>query len=135
MTQIMFGHRTVPKVAKYAIVIYEYTSDEDLKYLSHSAEMKAKRTAKKMTLKLIERLKKQPQYNFDPGNTNILMDQHLRYVLEDSRHMDHFGVWMLQLNQYVHTIIHELAKDYDPNNTEAKSSKPFYYEIYKELTE
>jgi len=86
----MFGSRNVPKVAKYAIVIYIYTRNEDLKYLSHSAQMKARRTAKAMTYKLIDRLQKQPQYNFDPGNTNILMDQHLKYVIEESKKNDIF---------------------------------------------
>lgn len=130
LRQRMFGSRTVPKVAKYAIVIYLYTQDEDHKYCADYKQAKAKRTAKKMTLKLIERLEQQKKYNFETGN--ITQSEHLKYVLNDSRKMSYFNVWMLQLNQYVHEIIHKFAPDYDPNIADSKKCD-FFKEIFNEL--
>ncbi len=128
----MFGSRTVPKVAKYACVIYEYTDDSKYDCHTNHAQMVAKRNVRKMILKLIERLKKQPQYNFKTGN--IKQSDHLEYMLKDSRKRHGgFGIFMLVANQHAHQIIHHLAQDYDP-----KSEKPkridFYKEIFAELT-
>lgn len=132
----MFGHRTVPKVAKMAIVIYEYTANAKNEYYTNSAQMKAKRNSRKMLLKLIERLKKGNQiYNQIISGSGMTRSEHLTHLLENSRKMKYFGVWMLQLNQHAHEIIHDLANDYDPANTDTKSSKPFYADIFKELTE
>lgn len=131
----MFGHRTVPIVAKMAIVIYEYTANAKIEYYTHSAQMKARRNSRKMLVNLIKRLKKGNQaYNVTISGSGMTRGEHLANLLEDSKKMKYFGVWMLQLNQHAHEIIHDLAQDYDPASTETKSSKPFYKDIFEELT-
>lgn len=129
----MFGSRTVPKVAKYAVVIYQYTDESKYDCHTNHAQMVAKRNVRKMITKLIERLKKQPHYDFETGN--IKQSAHLEYMLKDSRKRleSGFGVFMLMANQAAHQIIHHLAQDYDPNDLESKKCD-FYKEIFEELT-
>lgn len=135
MMQRMFGHRTVPKIAKYAVVIYIYTHESKFDCNSTYAQNKARGIAKQMTLKLIERLEKQKKYdNFlDKRDENYKYSDFLKHVLTNGRSYKYFNVWMLQLNQAVHRIIHDLAQDYDPADTDAKHPM-FYREIFEELT-
>ena len=135
--QRMFGSRNVPKVAKYAIVIYEFTRESRHDCYSETAEIKAKRLTRKMMVKLHKRLLKDKKYdvcNYYKRSSNFsdwigtLCKSNTEYYAESA------SMYMLYCNQAVHPIIHELAQDYDPNDTESKSTKPFYYEIYKELT-
>ena len=133
----MMGHRTIPKVAKYAIVIYEFTRESKYDCHSDSAEIKAKRIARKMMVKLHARLLKDKKYDVDNthGRTGkfspwieTLTKIHTDYYAGNSMSMYH-----LYCNQAVHDIIHEWAEDYNPAESDSKSSKPFFKEIYDEL--
>lgn len=129
------GHRNVPKVAKYAIVIYEYTREEHRRYHKADNHLKARATAMKMFRKLIERMKQQPKYDFDPGNTGLLWSYHAEELLKSKEFSDDhmYGYCMTIMNQFAHEVIHEHAQDYDPNSTESETSDPFYKTIYDEL--
>ena len=130
----MFGSRNVPKVAKYAVVIYMYTVEAKRDSYSDTAQMKARRTTRKMLIKLYERLLKDTHYNKNSrhgrdGNFTDWMNN----VIRDGRRPEYFRMWMLEVNQCVHDIVHQLAQDYDPNDTESKKCD-FYQEIFEELT-
>ena len=128
----LHGHSTVPKVAKMAIVIFEYTSDTDkIHYTSDSGKLNAKRTTRTMLINLIKELKSgNPDHNRMLGGTR---SEHLSVLLENSKSMKYYNIWMRQLSQYMHEIIHDLAQAFDPAS-DGKSSKPFYMDIYKQLT-
>ena len=133
MKQRMFGSRNIPKVAKYAIVIYKYTSYPEYRNLSHTAQMKARRTTKKMLQKLYDRLLKDKKYNVNSRFQADNFTDWMGHVIKNREDYKHFGVWMLEVNQCVHDVIHTWAQDYDPNDTESRECD-FFQEIFEELT-
>lgn len=119
----MLGHKGLPKVAKMAIVIYEYSRD--------TKGNKAKQISRTMLLKIIKDLETGDQkYNVTLGDQ--LRSESLRTLYNDSKKFKYMDVWMLQLNQYMHVIIHDLAQDYDPAS-KGKSSDQFFIPIYNEM--
>ncbi|KKN75443.1 hypothetical protein LCGC14_0380640 [marine sediment metagenome] len=132
MKHRIFGSRTVPKVAKYAVVIYIYTHEAKYDCHTNHAQMVARRTVKKMAMKMYERLKGS-KYDWEPHNTGMMESEHLLHAIKDGGNYKYFTVWMLYMNQTAHSIIHQWAQDYDPADTDAKKPN-FYRTIFAELT-
>ncbi len=125
------GHNVIPKIAKMAIVIYEYSRDSE-SVTSMIGKMKTRRKCKVMLAKLIKTLENDFQeYNNIKGSS---MSESLTILLKSSVDKMKYNIWMPQLNQWMHVIIHDLAQHYDPAN-KGNSSEPFFKEIHDELTE
>lgn len=131
----MFGSRNIPKVAKYAVVIYIFTKESKYDCRSTTAENNAKRLARKMMKKLHQRLLKDKKYdNYrDVWGHQQKFSEWIGTVANDRKeYQEGFGVYLLQCNQAVHEVIHKYAHEYDPNRGDSKKCD-FFQEIYEEL--
>ena len=131
----MFGSRNIPKIAKYAIVIYKFTQESKYDVKSITAKNRAKALTRRMMKKLHSRLLKDQKYDIHTtsfGKDEKYSDWIGTLANERRYYMEGFGIYLLECNQAVHPIIHHYAQDYDPNDKESKKCD-FFTEIFEEL--